>query len=104
MLIGTGGIFVFEQIVRKALAKAGLKLPSSLVSMVAAFILLKVSIALLVVVISAFYTGVPKAEHSSCQRLQNSDQSPTARRHPERVPRSRNHDHNHLATAQTILR
>lgn len=42
MLIGTGGIFVFEQIVRKALAKAGLKLPSSLVSMVAAFVLLKV--------------------------------------------------------------
>eukprot|EP00903_Cladosiphon_okamuranus_P018345 g16877.t1 len=42
MLIGTGGIFVFEQIVRRALAKAGLKLPSSLVSMVAAFVLLKV--------------------------------------------------------------
>eukprot|EP00752_Nemacystus_decipiens_P012372 g10966.t1 len=42
MLVGTGGIFVFEQIVRKALAKAGLKLPSSLVSMVAAFVLLKV--------------------------------------------------------------
>ncbi|CAM9154280.1 unnamed protein product [Ectocarpus sp. 12 AP-2014] len=41
MLIGTGGIFVFEQIVRKALAKAGIKLPSSLVSMVLAFILLK---------------------------------------------------------------
>lgn len=42
MLIGTGGIFVFEQIVRRALAKADLKLPSSLVSMVCAFILLKV--------------------------------------------------------------
>ncbi|CAM9892112.1 unnamed protein product [Pylaiella littoralis] len=42
MLIGTGGIFVFELIVRRALVKAGLKLPSSLVSMVCAFILLKV--------------------------------------------------------------
>lgn len=44
MLLGTGGIFVFEQIVRKALAKAGIKLPSSLVSMVLAFILLKVCV------------------------------------------------------------
>lgn len=44
MLIGTGGIFVFEQVVRKALAKAGIKLPSSLVSMVLAFILLKVCV------------------------------------------------------------
>lgn len=49
MLIGTGGIFVFEQIVRKVLAKAGLKLPSSLVSMVAAFVLLKVSVAVAIV-------------------------------------------------------
>lgn len=42
MLVGTGGIFVFEQVVRKALEKAGVRLPSSLVSMVTAFILLKV--------------------------------------------------------------
>ena len=33
---------MFEQIVRRALQRAGLKLPSSLVSMVCAFILLKV--------------------------------------------------------------
>lgn len=55
MLVGTGGIFVFEQIVRKALEKAGVRLPSSLVSMVAAFILLKVYIFAVVVLLSLWY-------------------------------------------------
>ncbi|CAM9393749.1 unnamed protein product, partial [Choristocarpus tenellus] len=41
MLKGTAGIFVFEQVVRKALEKLGLKLPSSLVSMIVVYALLK---------------------------------------------------------------
>lgn len=45
MLLGTAGIFVFEQVVRKALQRAGLKLPSSLVSMVVAYLLLQVRCA-----------------------------------------------------------
>ncbi|CAM9444816.1 unnamed protein product [Chrysoparadoxa australica] len=41
MLVGTGLIFVFERLTNRALAKLGLSLPSSMVSMLAAYVALE---------------------------------------------------------------
>lgn len=86
MLVGTGGIFVFEKIVRKALAKAGLKLPSSLVSMVAAFVLLKVSVSLVTSSQICVYILLPFTQNwvsklAARPALAEADRSPPPRRH-----------------------